>query len=262
VEGLKVLRSTESEDSLAIGDKAMQRLILCCALLTMALGSPALAQQIYIVGPGGLSGTQQTYCDDPDIKDLVFPDGVVGLAASECFGGLGQVLQTEKFIGDGDALIGVGVWFTMLGGLPDVPKLVVRIYVKDSDGCPSDTPVYECYADIVDVGPGSGSVEDPIEYYVDFAANGCPQFAKEEGVVYQISVSNNNCPGEGNDAFWGSGVGDGLFGCIIAPDFGIPDWTPKADAGFPWDNAMYLCNKPAATATTQSTWGSIKALYQ
>ena len=25
-------------------------------------------------------------------------------------------------------------------------------------------------------------------------------------------------------AFWASGLGDGLYGCIIAPDFGIPDW--------------------------------------
>lgn len=241
----------------------MRRLILCCALLAMAFTAPGQADDLVTLGPGGLEGIVQSFCEDPDIKDLVTPDGVIGLAASECFGGSANgVFQTERFVGDGESIVGVGSWWVMQGGLPEIPALNVRIYTTDAAGCPGDL-LFECRATNVDVGPGTGTNEDPIEYYVDFAANDCEPFVKEDGVEYSISIANANCPGpNGENAFWASGLGDGLFGCIIAVDFGIPNWTPKAEAGYAWDNAMYLCNGVPPIAAQQSTWGTIKSTYK
>jgi hypothetical protein len=187
---------------------------------------------------------EPTFCDDPDIKNIALPDGVVGLAASECFGNTGPVEQTERFFGDNMLITGVGFWFNMLGGLPAQPTFIIRIYETGADGCPLEPPLFVANCNVVQIGPGTGSVADPIEYFCDFSDNGHDDFFKEEGVEYSISIMNTNCPGEGFDAFWASGAGDGLYGCIIGPDHGIPVWTPKADLGFPWDNAMYLCNAP------------------
>jgi hypothetical protein len=182
-----------------------------------------------------------TVCDDPDTTNLVPPDGIVGLAATECREGWAHLEHTERFSGNGQLVSGVGFWFNMLGGLPALPIFIIRIYETGGDGCPLEPPLLAATCNIVQIGQGTGTVEDPIEYYCNFSDNGYNDFPAEVGVEYSISIVSANCPGEGESAYWASGAGDGLYGCIISP-FGFPDWTPKSGAGFAWDNAMYLCS--------------------
>lgn len=236
----------------------MLRRVILCTLLAMLMSSPGFAQFLDAGWGVGIENVVQEFCDDPDIKNLQLPDGINGLAASVCFADIGPVEITERFIGDGEDITGVGFWFDMLGGLPPTPTFVVRIYLT-AGGCPG-AMVYEHECDALQ-GGGTGDVSDPVEYFCDFSD---APFYKEPGVDYSISVSNANCPGAfGASAFWATAAGDGLHGCIIAPDFGFPNWTPVDAAGYPWDFAMYLCNAEGPpTATEQSTWGAIKSLYR
>jgi hypothetical protein len=136
----------------------------------------------------------------------------------------------------------------MQGGLPADPGFTVRIYHTAANGCPDGEPLFVADCDVVAVGPGAGDLFDPIEYYCDFSENGFIDFLKVDGIEYSISIQNTNCPGEGTGAYWAYGTGDGVYGCVLAPDFEFPEWTSKSDAGYPWDFAMYLCNESPSSA--------------
>ncbi|MCA9730282.1 MAG: VCBS repeat-containing protein, partial [Candidatus Eisenbacteria bacterium] len=154
---------------------------------------------------------------------------------------------TDRFIGDGRILHGIGTWFGFQFPSPltrfDDPAFFVKIYETGADGCPSSDPVYEAYCTNVEVNhkvhvPGIQSAE----YLIDFEANGYAPFLKKLGVDYAISIVYDHAdfcspstPVIAFILFAGEG-GDGIYGC--GRDTSSPlGWVPGA-----FDLAMYHCD--------------------
>ena len=218
-------------------------------LITLALSvaAPCLMLTVGVSGAADFyRGVSPSFCSDPHLKNVALPDFGGGTAASACYIGTGPAEITERFIGDDTMLTGVGFWFDMLFGLPVAPRFTIRMYDTAPDGCPLEAPLFVADCDVVEIGPGSGTASDPIEYFCDFSDNGVADFFTEGGVEYSISIQNRNCPEiEGEAAHWSSSTDDGIFGCFLGPDFGDPDWRSGA---FSHDLAMYLCNEETAAS--------------
>jgi hypothetical protein len=209
--------------------------------------------------PGsGIGDSRQSFCDPPsEIQWLQLPNYLNGLASSTCFAGVGDVKTAENFTGNGSEINGVGFWWQYNDAVPAAPRFFVRIYERAADGCPG-TLLFEAECDVVVIGSGDGSIANPIEYFCDFGDNGSPNFLTDDGVAYSLSIQNDNCPTT-TLAYWATAVGDGVPGCVIAPDFGIPDWDNSL---YPWDFAFYLCTSFGETPVEETSWTSVKALYR
>ncbi|MBD3163529.1 MAG: T9SS type A sorting domain-containing protein, partial [Candidatus Latescibacteria bacterium] len=188
-----------------------------------------------------IRGTWPSFCDGAQISNLSHPTQQGAEEASACIDGDRAYEITERFVGDGRVLAGVGFWFAMPDGVPAEPGFRVRIYVTGAGGCPDGDPIFDASCNVVEIGNGSGTAEDPVEYFCDFSDNGYEGLRKLSGLEYSISIQNTNCPGEGEGASWASGEGDGVLGCLRGYD--VPSWTPLQDVGVVDDRAFYLCNE-------------------
>jgi len=234
-------------------------LVLVCVLVMWA--APTVAELEVGQGPGMNALPRETFCTGETITDLTHPTNDFAIASTFCLETVSRVEISERFVGDGLALTGVGFWFVYTDGVPAAPAFVVSIYATGGNGCPVGAALFNHACSVVSIGPGSGSdFANPIEYFIDFAANGAPSFPKEAGVEYSLTIMNDNCPGEGDYAYWAQAAGDSVFGCVDAPDFGF-SWTPFEEAGWDSDLAFYLCNEEAAPVEA-TTWGKVKVLYR
>jgi hypothetical protein len=207
--------------------------------------SPIRTSVPSIPGPGA--------CEAPVVKWEQLPDGTTGLASQyDALYPLNAEVA-DDFMGDGTLLLGIEWWGLYWNGEPVPPEsFLVRVYTSTPDSLPGEQVYESTTTDFNEV------TDDPNHYCTLFAGD---PFHKLDGVQYFVSVQARlHFPPQWG---WATGVGNGREVRFRGAQFGYPDWVRGTVVfGVPaYDVAFRLLNTNDVPVR-ESTWSSLKALYQ